>query len=112
MDTLGLCSGSDSYLVGFCALHTLQLTLANAMAAVIGKGGLEERNASQAIHACFDLQEAMEFGIWEKYWEKVAKQMGQKSEKVKKIAAPILTRWWTVGEAAKSIDENMPIISS
>ena len=31
MDKLGLCVGRESYLVGFCCLHTLQLTLSNAM---------------------------------------------------------------------------------
>ena len=46
MDGLGLCVPEDQYLVGFCSLHTLQLTLSNAMGAVIGKGGLEERNAA------------------------------------------------------------------
>ena len=109
MDELKLCS-DEGYLVGYCCLHTLQLTLSNAMAATIGKGGLEERNAMQAIHSFYDLQDAMEFGLWEKYWKKVAEQMNLKSEKVKKIAAPILTRWWTVGEAAKSILDNLPIL--
>ena len=111
MDELNLCVEESSYLVGFCCLHTLQLTLSNAMSQLIGKGGLEERNAAQAIHAFYDLQEGMEFGLWGKYWQKVAGELGLSSnEKVKKIAAPILTRWWTVGEAAKNILEHFPIL--
>ena len=112
MKDLGLCAGADSsYQVGYCCLHTLQLTLANAIDVTIGKGGLEERNASQAIHSFYDLQKACGFGVWELHWKDVAKELGMNSEKsVKKIAAPILTRWWTVGEAARNIVENMPIL--
>ena len=112
MDNLGgLCIEPEQYLVGFCCLHTLQLTLSNAMLATIGKGGLEERNAAQAIHAFFDLQDAMEFGLWQMHWKNVANDLGYASDlKVKKIAAPILTRWWTVGEAAKNILEFLPIL--
>ena len=106
----GLCIEKEEYLVGFCCLHTLQLTLSNAMLATIGKGGIEERNAAQAIHAFYDLQESMEFGLWEMHWLFVARQQGFNETKVKKIAAPILTRWWTVGEAAKNILEYLPIL--
>ena len=112
MKERNLCVDDGSYLVGMCCLHTLQLTLSNAMGYVIGKGGLEERNAAQAIHAFFDMQEAMEFGLWKMHWEDVATKMGLDVDliKVKKISAPILTRWWTVGEAAKNIIEHFPIL--
>ena len=47
MDNLDLCMKEEgSYLVVMCCLHTLQLTLSNAMLSVIGKGGLEERTAT------------------------------------------------------------------
>ena len=113
MQDLNLCVEDDSYLVGFCCLHTLQLTLSNAMAEVIGKGGLDERNATQVIHAFYDLQEAMEFGLWEMYWKKTEVELGITSAdktRVKKLAAPTLTRWWTVGEAAKIILKHLPIL--
>ena len=115
MDALRLCVPEEQYLVAFCSLHTLQLTLSNAMGAVIGKGGLEERNAAQAIHSIFDMQEAMEeFGLWQRHWKAASSSLGLKPDdnlvKVKKIAAPILTRWWTVGEAAKNIIDNLPVL--
>ena len=88
MDDLGLCVGKESYLVGFCCLHTLQLTLSNAMNETIGRGGLEERNAAQAIHSFFDLQESVEFGAWVLHFRDVATELGFASEndtiKVKK----------------------------
>ena len=81
---------------------------------VIGKGGLEERTATQAIHAIYDMQEAVEFGVWKRHWgmaaEKLKINQGDDLFRVKKIAAPILTRWWTVGEAAKDILEYFPIL--
>ena len=112
MNERDLCVKDGSYLVGMCCLHTLQLTLSNSMSYIIGKGGLEERNAAQAIHAFFDMQEAMEFGLWQMHWESAAADMGFDDDlvKVKKIAAPILTRWWTVGQAAKNIIEYFPIL--
>ena len=109
MDDLDLCVGPDTYLVGFCCLHTLQLTLSNALNKIIGKGGLEARNAMQAIHSFYDMQQAMEFGLWQKEWKRAAVALGQPRLAIAKIAAPILTRWWTVGEAAKCIVKYLPI---
>ena len=110
MNDLNLCVDGHQYLVGFCCLHTLQLTLSNALHTVVGKGGLGKRNALQAIHTFYDLQEAMEFGLWEREWARAASQTGRGGLKLKKMTAPILTRWWTVGEASKSIVEYMPIL--
>ena len=107
MNDLNLCA--DNYLIGYCCLHTMQLTLSNALNLTIGKGGLDNRNALQAIHTFYDLQEAMEFGLWKKEWARAASQTGKGGLKVKKMAAPILTRWWTVGEASRSIVEYLPI---
>ena len=70
---LNLCVDDNKYLIGFCCLHTLQLTLSNAVEATIGVGGLENRNAMQAIHAFYDLQNHMEYGIWKKEWQEAAK---------------------------------------
>ena len=67
----GLCIDEESYLIEFYCLHTLQLTLANAMALTIGKGGIEERNAMQAIHSFYDLQEALNFDVWKLLWKHV-----------------------------------------
>lgn len=112
MQKLDLCRNDGKYLVGFCSLHTLQLTLANPLRDVIGTGGLGRRNAMQAIHAHYDLQDAMEFGVWEKKWKRAAFKVDPSAEveKVKRLAAPIITRWWTVGAAAQEIVANLPIL--
>ena len=100
----GLCSEEKDYLTGYCCLHTLQLLLANPMEKVIGGGGLTQKNAMQAIHAFYDLQDSVDFAVWELIWMKVAEAEGiNLRNKVAKIAAPIITRWWTVGEAAYGI---------
>ena len=46
------------------------------------------------------------------HWESATADLGFDDDlvKVKKIAAPILTRWWTVGQAAKNIIEYFPIL--
>jgi len=111
MKELDLCCEDNKYLVGFCCLHTLQLTLANPLKNVIGQGGLEERNATQAIHSFYDLQNVMEFGVWRKEWNRAAETVAPEWKgKVKKLAAPIVTRWWTVGEAARLIVLYLPIL--
>lgn len=112
MKNEGLCAPDTDYLVGFCCLHTLQLILANALAHAIGVGGLGNRNAVQLIHAMYDLQESMEFGLWKMEWEKAAKEVGHEfweRNNVPKMPAPIITRWWTIGEAAVFISKNLAV---
>ena len=109
MRKLNLCKDQRVYLIGFCCLHTLQLTLSNAISNVIGLGKLEGRNAMQLIHSIYDLQKTMEIGLWRKEYSKAANEVGQGSVKFNKMAAPILTRWWTVGEAASDLLEHFPI---
>ena len=106
-----LCCEDDEYLVGFCCLHTLQLTLSNALEKTIGFGGLGNRNAMQAIHSFYDLQNDMEFGLWKMEWINAAKEVGYRNNQleIEKLAAPIVTRWWTVGEAAKCIVKHLPV---
>ena len=100
-----LCCPDISYLVGFCTLHTLQLTLANALEKTVGTGGLGKRNAVQLLHSIYDLQECMEFGLWKKEWNKAKDEVSVDGEannfKFQKIPAPIITRWWTIGNAAQ-----------
>lgn len=114
MENQGLCQPRDTYLIGFCTLHTLQLTLGNGLHETIGKGGLGRRNAMQLLHSVYDLQEVMEFGIWKMEWKKAHKKcFGHDSLKdVPKIPAPIITRWWTVGQAAAFLVENLSLIRS
>ena len=136
MQQLGLCA--DDYLVGACSTHALQLQLANAVKRVIGKGGLDKRNALQMLHTVHDLQESVDIKEWRHVlglatqwclafddttdddhffviaYKKVkqlfdfevvaiddaAKMLGAMLEK---IQAPVLTRWWTVGQGAKCL---------
>lgn len=112
MEKMNLCAPDEKYLVGFCCLHTLQLTLCNALEQTIGFGGLGKRNAMQAIHSFYDLQDVMEFGLWKMEWTQAAKEVGYGDADVlivHKLAAPIVTRWWTVGEAAKCIVLHLPV---
>ena len=113
MDTLHLCTNKEVYLVGYCCLHTLQLTLSNAVEATIGVGGLERRNAMQAIHAFYDLQNHMEYGVWKDEWKAAAKVVGSNrddDDKVVKLPAPIMTRWHTVGNVAMVITNELPVL--
>ena len=105
----GLCKNDGSYLLGYCCLHTLQLTLSNSIQNRIGVGKLENRNAMQLIHSIYDLQAAIEIDLWKKLYFKAAEEIGETVIKFKKIAAPIVTRWWTVGAAATDFLEKFPI---
>ena len=59
------CTYKDTYLVGFCCLHMLQLTLCRALTdTIVGEGGIENRNALQLLHAAYDLQNNLGFGLW------------------------------------------------
>lgn len=112
MRALGLCCEAEKYLVGFCCLHTLQLTLSNAVAVAIGPGGLEQNTAMQFLHANYCLQIYLGFDNWKIEFERAARELypGVDVELPnKRMAAPIISRWWTVGEAAKDISANIPI---
>ena len=90
----------------------MQLTLANAMEMTMGTGGLDKRNAMQLLHSIYDLQEAMEIGVWKKEWEKARKKVeGEDTvgQPVPTLQDPILTRWHTVGQAASFLVKHLPI---
>ena len=105
-------------LVGTCTLHCLQLLLSNPVTKFIGVGGVESRNALQLIHAVFDLQKIVGITKWRELCGKAAASLGVKfqngdeaeqSEFIEKLQAPVLTRWWTVGKAARLIVNNLAI---
>ncbi len=117
MDDLQLCVSADAYLVGFCCLHTLQLTLCGALNNTIGAGGIENRNALQLIHAAYDLQNNLGFEMWKGYYKEAIKvvQPGNDSNEfdeslITKLTEPIPTRWWTIGEGANNILKNLAVI--
>ncbi|GFH49221.1 hypothetical protein CTEN210_05697, partial [Chaetoceros tenuissimus] len=110
----------EDALVGTCSLHCLQVLLANPSRAMIGEGGVTERNALQLIHAVYDLQKHI--GVEE--WRNIIKIVEEKSNKkwknanigvgndefYEKFREPILTRWWTVGQATNLIVKNLHIL--
>ena len=109
MKSQNLCKEDGSYLIGYCCLHTLQLTLANAIQKRIGPGKLGSRNATQLIHSIYDLQTTTEVDLWRKLYFKAAGNLDISNVKFKKIAAPIITRWWTVGVADSDFLDKFPI---
>ncbi len=116
---LGLLSSSKSYLKAFCTLHCIQLTLQNPISRVLGQGGLGKdgkyrTNAMQALHGLHNLQKYHESTEWPKLWSTAAAKCGfdltTDEFSAHQIPAPILTRWWTVGECAAFLLKHMAII--
>ena len=90
-------------LIGTCSLHCLQLLLANPTLKYIGKGGIEERNALQLLHAIFDLQENLGVDQWRKIlehvqeasglqWTNTTRGVGNEVNFKEKLCAPVLSR--------------------
>ena len=66
----------------------------------MGDGGLLKRNMLQLLHTAYNLQNEFEGIELKKMWNLVT------GEKMKKMSAPILTRWLHVGLGAKHVSEN------
>ena len=82
---VGLACEEKKYIITYCCLHALQLTLCNPVKILIGEGGLLSdgsyvRNAMQLMHALRDIQDC--FGS--KYWEQLMR--------LNKMQVPIFTR--------------------
>lgn len=98
MDNLGLCR-PVYYLVQFCILHILQLSLCNAIHAAIGQSGIGYKNALQLIYTAYSLQQTMDWEDWVKEWKLAAEKVGH-TGKIVKLDAPVASRWWTIGNAS------------
>lgn len=100
---------NEEFLIGFCCMHILQITFCNPMKALMGEGGLEKRNCLQLLHSLYDFEEKFERGEFLQYVEEARKALGIATTTIwKRIQAPILTRWGTVGLAASFVcDENI-----
>jgi hypothetical protein len=116
---LGLSSAVESYLKSFCTLHCIQLTLQNPINRVLGQGGMGKdgkykTNAMQALHGLHNLQKYHERTEWPILWSKAAAKCGfditNDEFSAHRIPAPILTRWWTVGECAAYLLKHITII--
>ena len=107
----------EDSLFGTCALHGLQIILKQACDKCIGIGNMENRNGVQIIHAIYDIQQKIGMKTWRALVKKATAKLGIElkgkvpdSDFVHKLQAPILTRWWTVGEAAKFLAQNCDIL--
>ena len=134
MEKRGITCEGILFLISFCTLHTLQLVFANAVKGCIGEGGLSSgsnedgndgsnnvciRNAMQLLHAVFYLQNIFEDKEWKLMWDDALedeelvglRDQFQEGNVDKKLQAPILTRWWSVGVAVKQILKNKDVLS-
>jgi hypothetical protein len=116
---LRLSSATESYLKSFCTLHCIQLTLQNPISQVLGKGGLGKddsckTNPMQALHGLHNLQKHHKRTKWPIIWSKAASTGGfdltNEELSAHGIPAPILTRWWTVGECSAYLLKHTTII--
>ncbi len=80
----------------------------------LGKDGKYKTNAMQALHGLHNLQKYHESTEWPKLWSTAAAKCGfdltTDEFSAHRIPAPILTRWWTVGECAAFLLKHMTII--
>ena len=121
----GITCDITKYLISFCTIHILNLCLSNPIELLMGTGGLLTdsegkeagyiKNLLQALHGLYDLEQRFEAPRWKELWEDAARKAGVyhlvagKRGKVKKMQRPVLTRWWTIGEAAKILLEYFEI---
>ena len=95
----------DTYLSPTCTLHAVQLTLSNPTKNLMGDGGLGQQNVLQLLHSLFNLQSggggSFEISEFKMMWLELF------GEKFKKITEPVLTRWWTIGQAIKQVLPNL-----
>jgi hypothetical protein len=115
LDKHSLCIPGNEYLTGYCTLHCLQLTIANGILTVLGKGGKKNETdyfctALQLLHGVYNLQKYHETSEWKKIWMWAADKIGKSTSAPKKVPAPVLTRWWTVGVCAAFALEHWDIV--
>ena len=108
----------EEYLTAFCTLHCLQLTLSNPIQHVLGEGGKDNNgeyrcNAMQALHGVSNLQKYHEASEWKRIWNVAAELSGidiSETTSSWRVPAPVLTRWWTVGECASYLLKWLPLV--
>ena len=102
----------EEYLIGFCVMHILQLTLSTPMKSLMGEGGLGLRNLLQLLHSLYDFECKHEPKEWLILVNEALKDLGKVPIKAwAKSVAPILTRWGSVGKGAEVLcdEEKMTI---
>lgn len=78
---------------------------------------MDNRNGVQIIHAIYDIQQKVGMKTSRALVKKATTKLGIElkgkvpdSDFIHKLQAPILTRWWTVGKAAKFLAQNCEIL--
>jgi hypothetical protein len=61
LEEINLCIPSDGYLIGFCTLYYLQLSLANPVLIVLGEGGGQEKQKGILLHCLADDAWSLQF---------------------------------------------------
>eukprot|EP00978_Attheya_sp_CCMP212_P040254 scaffold217766_cov49-Attheya_sp.AAC.2 len=120
MKVEGLTVEVDQYMISFCTLHCLQLTLGVPVKTILGDGGLLQgkalfnNTAMQLLHGVYNLQDNHEKAEWKTIWKWAAVRSGSElgNETVPSIPCPIATHWWTIGVAAVFLLENWDVIAA
>ena len=113
----GITTNDANYLVGYCTLHCIQLTLSTPVKHVLGEDGTDNsgqyrQNAMQLLHGIYNLQKHHEREEWKIIWRKAEILLDSPAidNGSMTVPCPILTRWWTVGVAAEFAIKNWQTI--
>ena len=105
---------AENYVVGSCCLHNLQTALRNAIIEISGEGGMDSEtgdykmNAMQLMHGMYNLHNYVPSHLYAKLWKKACDEL-QIDVPYKILPAPIVTRWWSVGVCAASLEDDWEI---
>ena len=105
------------YLRNFCDMHIVQLTFKNPAEKAFGMTGIGKRSALQAVFQIFYLQDETETPVWELLIKHIVEEKGFTLRRVEDdtknaeyiMPAPVMTRWWTVGQAVRYINQNLKL---
>ena len=123
----GITCDENEFLVGFCTIHILNLTLSNAIEMLMGQGGLKKdkngkdtyhKTMLQLLHGLYNLETQFESAEWRKIWDESTNEVRQQrqqhtstseeeqpenySTETKKMKKPIVTRWGTISEGSST----------
>lgn len=100
-----------------CGLHDIQSIVRLPLTTYIGKGGLGKNDAPQYLHTLYSVQKYLRTeGKWTAIAKSVYKEVRASQnlppadlpkELGKALQQPIVTRWWTVGNAAHTVAKNL-----
>ena len=94
--------------------------LSNAIIDVLGEGGKKAgtnesvKNSMQLLHGTYNIKNYLPHEFIHSCWGKAKDEIGINNEVVRKMSykefqQAVLTRWWTVGQAACQLDKEWEI---